>query len=116
MGAIKRIFRYLRGIPDLHITYRHNSNLEPIGFCDASYGTGNPENVRSTSERMYFLSERGHSLQHKYPNDSGAINNRGRAQRARSKRSTCCAESFESLDGGPSVAPTSFATTRELCS
>ena len=55
MGAVKRILCYLRGKPDLHITYSRNSNFELIGFCDASYGTGNPEKTRSTSWSMYSL-------------------------------------------------------------
>ncbi|CAM9483573.1 unnamed protein product, partial [Ascophyllum nodosum] len=56
MGADKRILRYLRGKPNLHIIYICNSNFEFIGFWDASYGTGNPKKARSTSGSMYFLS------------------------------------------------------------
>ena len=55
MEAVKRILCYLRGKPDRHITYSRNSNFELVGFCDASYGTGNPEKTRSTSWSMYFL-------------------------------------------------------------
>ncbi|CAM9934493.1 unnamed protein product, partial [Sphacelaria rigidula] len=55
MGAVKRILRYLRGTPDIRITYSRNSSFELTGFCDASYGTGNPEKARSTSGSIYFL-------------------------------------------------------------
>ena len=37
MGAAKHILRYLRGTPDLRITYSGNINFEIIGFSDASY-------------------------------------------------------------------------------
>ncbi|CAM9872590.1 unnamed protein product, partial [Sphacelaria rigidula] len=53
MGAVKRILRYLRGTPDIRITYSRNSSFELTGFCYASYGTGNPEKVRSTSGSIY---------------------------------------------------------------
>ncbi|CAM9900949.1 unnamed protein product, partial [Sphacelaria rigidula] len=56
MGAVKRILRYLRGTPDIRITYSRNSSFELTGFCDASYSTGNPEKARSTSGSTYFLS------------------------------------------------------------
>ena len=55
MGAVKCILRLLCGTPYLFIIYSRNNNLELIGFCDASYGIGNPEKARSTSGRMYFL-------------------------------------------------------------
>ncbi|CAM9120594.1 unnamed protein product, partial [Sphacelaria rigidula] len=55
MGAVKRILRYLRGTPDIRITYSRNSSFELTGFCDASYGTGNPEKARSTSGSIYLL-------------------------------------------------------------
>ncbi|CAM9801280.1 unnamed protein product [Sphacelaria rigidula] len=54
-GAVKRILRYLHGTPDICITYSRNSSFELTGFCDASYGTGNPEKARSTSGSIYFL-------------------------------------------------------------
>ena len=57
MGVVKRILLYLGGTPDPHITYSLNSNFERIGFCDASYGTGNPKKASSTSGSMYFVSE-----------------------------------------------------------
>ena len=60
MGAIKHILRYLCGTPDLHITYSRNSSSELIGFCDASYDTGNPEMPRFASGSIYFLSAEGH--------------------------------------------------------
>ncbi|CAM9230574.1 unnamed protein product, partial [Ascophyllum nodosum] len=56
MGVVKRILCYLRGTPHLHIIYRRNSNFELIDFCDASYGTDNPNKAMSTSRSMYFLS------------------------------------------------------------
>ncbi|CAM9859694.1 unnamed protein product, partial [Sphacelaria rigidula] len=55
MGAVKRILRYLRGTPDIRITHSRNSSFEITGFCDASYGTGDPEQARSTSGSIYFL-------------------------------------------------------------
>ncbi|CAN0397043.1 unnamed protein product, partial [Ascophyllum nodosum] len=55
MGVVKRILHYLCGKPDIHVTYSRNSNFDLIGFCDASYGTGNPEKARSTSGSTYFL-------------------------------------------------------------
>ena len=47
-------------LPLRHIRSPHH--LQPqqhfkfIDFCDASFGTGNPEKARSTSENIYFLS------------------------------------------------------------
>ncbi|CAN0046178.1 unnamed protein product, partial [Ascophyllum nodosum] len=55
MGAVKRILRYFRGTPDLHITYSRHSNFDLIGFCDASYGSVDPDKAKSTSESVYFL-------------------------------------------------------------
>ena len=56
--AVKRIFRYLKGKPDLPLTYSTSRrNLDLKGFCDASYGNSSPEeNMRSTSGTLYFLS------------------------------------------------------------
>ncbi|CAM9661499.1 unnamed protein product, partial [Sphacelaria rigidula] len=43
-AAVKRIFRYLKGTPDLPIVYRSSgSNSELRGFCDSSYG--NKQNI-----------------------------------------------------------------------
>ena len=55
IAAVNIILRYLRGTPDLHITYSCNSNFELIGFCEPLYGTGNPEKA-STLGSMYFIS------------------------------------------------------------
>ena len=39
LAAVKRIFRYLKGTPDLPIVYRSSSkNLDLQGYCDSSYG------------------------------------------------------------------------------
>ena len=56
MIAAKRILRYLRGVPDLRITYSRNGNKELLGYSDSSYATGDPERSRSTTSTMFFLS------------------------------------------------------------
>ncbi|CAM9820608.1 unnamed protein product [Sphacelaria rigidula] len=60
MAAVKRIFRYLKGTPDLPIVYRSSrKNLELKGFADSSYGNeGLGGKMRSTSGTMFFSSER----------------------------------------------------------
>ncbi|CAN0028815.1 unnamed protein product, partial [Sphacelaria rigidula] len=54
--AVKRVFRYLKGIPDLLITYRFSkNNLNLQGYCDSSYGnSGSQGRMRSTTGTMFF--------------------------------------------------------------
>ncbi|CAN0030647.1 unnamed protein product, partial [Sphacelaria rigidula] len=58
LAAVKRIFRYLKGTPDLPIVYRSSgNNLDLRGFCDSSYGNSGIEGkMISTSGTMFFLS------------------------------------------------------------
>ncbi|CAM9975133.1 unnamed protein product [Ascophyllum nodosum] len=57
MVAAKRILRYLRGAPDVKITYKREGSKELLGYCDSSYATtGDPERARSASGTVFFLS------------------------------------------------------------
>ena len=76
MLVVKRILLCLHDTPDFHITCSRNSNIELISFHDASYGTGSLEKARSPSGSMHSLYGGDHPLQHKHPNDSGAIHKR----------------------------------------
>ena len=55
--AVKRIFRYLKGKPDLPITYTTSkTKLDLKGYCDASYGnSGIQGRMRSTTGTLFFL-------------------------------------------------------------
>ncbi|CAM9284251.1 unnamed protein product, partial [Sphacelaria rigidula] len=57
LAAVKRVFRYLKGKPDLPLIYStSDKNLNLIGYCDASYGTSGIEGrLRSTTGTMFFL-------------------------------------------------------------
>ena len=55
MAAVKRILRYLRGTPHLAIEYKRGSSFDLTGYCDAEYGKGDVENMRSTTGSMFFL-------------------------------------------------------------
>ena len=52
MTAVKRIVRYLRGTPNLAIMYERDSSFNLTGYCDASYGMGDPKKMRSTTGWM----------------------------------------------------------------
>ncbi|CAM9582007.1 unnamed protein product [Sphacelaria rigidula] len=56
--AVKRIFRYLKGKPDLPLTYStSNEDLVFKGFCDPSYGNTELQGImRSTKGTLFFLS------------------------------------------------------------
>ena len=53
MIAAKHVLRYLRGTPDLPITYR-KGQLRLVSFMDASFGA-NPDNHKSTTGYLFFL-------------------------------------------------------------
>ncbi|CAM9476172.1 unnamed protein product, partial [Sphacelaria rigidula] len=57
LTPVKRVFRYLKGKPDLPLTYSTSgNNLNLIGFCDAPYGnSGIQGELRSTTGTMFFL-------------------------------------------------------------
>ena len=53
MIAAKHVLRYLRGTPDLPITYR-KGQLRLVSYTDASFGA-NPNNRKSTTGYLFFL-------------------------------------------------------------
>ena len=53
MTAAKHALRYLRGNPDLPITYK-TGQFKLVAFADASFGA-NPDNGRSTTGYLFFL-------------------------------------------------------------
>ena len=53
MTAAKHVLRYLRGTPDLPITYR-KEQLRLLSYTDASFGA-NPDNRKSTTGYLFFL-------------------------------------------------------------
>ena len=53
MTAAKHVMRYLRGTPDLPITYR-KGQLRLVSYTDASFGA-NPDNRKSTTGYLFFL-------------------------------------------------------------
>ena len=53
MTAAKHVLRYLRGTPDLPITYR-KEQLRLVSYTDASFGA-NPDNRKSTTGYLFFL-------------------------------------------------------------
>ena len=55
MTAGKRILRYLRGTRNLAIVYERGSSFDLTGYCDASYGMGDPKKMGSTTGSMFFL-------------------------------------------------------------
>ena len=55
MAGVERILRYLRGTPDLPIIYKRDSSFDLVGYCDASYGLGDPEKMRSVTGSMFFI-------------------------------------------------------------
>lgn len=56
MPYAKRILLYGRGTPDLPIIYKRDGDVELSGFCDASYGTSDPDKIPSSTDTMLFLS------------------------------------------------------------
>lgn len=55
MTGVKRIMRYLRGTSNLPIIYKREGNFDLVGYCDASYGLGDPEKMRSVTGTMFFI-------------------------------------------------------------
>ena len=53
MTAAKHVLRYLRGTPDLPITYR-KGQLRLVSYTGASFGA-NPDNRKSTTGYLFFL-------------------------------------------------------------
>ena len=58
IAAIKRILRYLRETPNLAIVYKRGSSFDHTGYCDASYGMGDPKTMKSITGSMFFLAGR----------------------------------------------------------
>ena len=52
--AIKRIFRYLKGTPNIGIWYRRESGFDLIGYSDANYA-GCKTDRKSTTGTCQFL-------------------------------------------------------------
>ena len=53
MSAAKGVMRYLKGKPNLELTFMNSSHVL-TGFCDSSYISPDPEQARSTGY-MFFL-------------------------------------------------------------
>ncbi|PNX57604.1 hypothetical protein L195_g058777, partial [Trifolium pratense] len=56
LTAVKRIFRYLVGTPDVGLWYQKKSHFELKAFCDADYA-GDKVERKSTSGACQFLGE-----------------------------------------------------------
>ncbi len=54
MTAAKRVIRYLRGKTNVELVYRKSGNIL-TGFCDSSYITPDPDNLRSSSGYIFYL-------------------------------------------------------------
>nr|KYP46558.1 Copia protein [Cajanus cajan] len=54
LQAIKRILRYLKGTPNLGISFYRSHNFSLLGYCDADYA-GDKWERKSTSEGCHFL-------------------------------------------------------------
>ncbi|KAJ9544999.1 hypothetical protein OSB04_024706 [Centaurea solstitialis] len=57
LGAVKRVFRYLKATPDLGLWYPKDSSFELISFTDADYG-GCKLDRKSTSGQCQFLGDK----------------------------------------------------------
>ena len=55
--AVKRIFRYLKGNPDLGLWYPRESDFNLIGYSDADFA-GCKVDIKSTSVGCQFLGDR----------------------------------------------------------
>ena len=55
--VVKRIFRYLKGNPDLGLWYPRESNFNMIGYSDAHF-VGCKVDIKSTSGGCQFLADR----------------------------------------------------------
>ena len=54
--AAKKVLRYLHGIKDLMLTYRHIDTLEVVGFSDPDY-VGCMDDKKSTSSYIFMMAE-----------------------------------------------------------
>ena len=54
--AAKKVLRYLQGIKDLMLTYKHTGTFEVVGFNDFDYA-GCIDNKRSTSDYIFMMAE-----------------------------------------------------------
>lgn len=93
MAGVKRIFRYLRGTQNLPTIYKKECNFDPVGYCTASHGIGDPEKMRSVTAGMFFISwglvhfssqlqKKLHLREQQSPNSTPRV-------RARNKAFTC---------------------------
>ncbi|XP_057443858.1 secreted RxLR effector protein 161-like [Lotus japonicus] len=55
MQAAKRALRYLKGIVDYGLFYKHCTNIKLLGFTDSDYA-GDVEDSKSTSGYVFMLS------------------------------------------------------------
>ena len=55
MAGGKIILPYLRGAPNLPTIYDEHSTFNLVGFCDASYGQGDPKKLRWVTGSMLFI-------------------------------------------------------------
>lgn len=55
MQAAKRALRYLKGIVDYGLFYKHCTNTKLLGFTDSNYA-GDVEDSKSTSDYVFMLS------------------------------------------------------------
>nr|GFA73606.1 zinc finger, CCHC-type [Tanacetum cinerariifolium] len=54
MKAIKKVLRYVKGIKDYGITYKHNGGNKIHGYSDSSYGVNTQEGKRTTGIIFYY--------------------------------------------------------------
>nr|GEU99414.1 ribonuclease H-like domain, reverse transcriptase, RNA-dependent DNA polymerase [Tanacetum cinerariifolium] len=52
--AIRQVLRYVKGIKDYGITYKHNGGNKIHGFSDSSYGVNTQEGKRTTGIIFYY--------------------------------------------------------------
>ena len=52
-SSVKRVLRYLKGTRNIGITFRGNSNVQPVGYCDSDWA--GCRETRKSTEGMVFL-------------------------------------------------------------
>ncbi|MEP5625713.1 MAG: reverse transcriptase domain-containing protein, partial [Hyphomicrobiales bacterium] len=55
MASVKRILRYLKGTPSMPIVYKRAGSFNLFGYCDTSYGQGDPDKMSSVSGCLFFI-------------------------------------------------------------
>ncbi|CAN0506553.1 unnamed protein product [Scytosiphon promiscuus] len=55
MASVKRILRHVQGAPSMPLVYKRAGSFNLFGYCDASYGQGGPDKMRSVSGCLFFI-------------------------------------------------------------